>query len=50
MPFCFAGQEVLAKQPVQEFLPRRSIAKAKQKMVKHVINANPVFHSMKERH
>ena len=43
MHFCFVGQEVLVKQPVQGYWQKQLIAKIKPKTEKHVINVTAVF-------
>jgi hypothetical protein len=48
MPFFFADQEVLAKQPVPEFSPKQLTVSIKQKMERPVILVNHVSLSTKE--
>lgn len=48
MHFFFADQEVLVKQPAQEFLPKQLTVSIKQKMAKPVTSVNHVSPLMKE--
>ncbi len=50
MPFYFADQEVLAKQPAHGFLPKPLIAKIERLMEKPAMSATPAFHLIMEHH